>query len=325
MTTRRPASNKTMSILGLGYLTARSALPQLDGQIQVRGLSAPVSIIRDTHGVPTIEATSIEDLYFAQGYVTAQDRLWQMDLFRRISRGQLSEILGQKTLAIDKDFRTLDFSRAAERDVSLLDTEERKVYDAYARGVNKFIDQHWKSLPLEFSLLNYKPQPWQASDTLVIAAYMYRALTDTWERELNRAKVIERAGADRAKDLFSQEAAMDHFVVGDPNVQNDGSQRTATDPDDDSLPVPPGIAAQTRKVFDNLARVLKGCGLTLADVVSVRIFLTDFKRDYAAMNEIYATYFAADKRPARTTVGVTALARDGIVEIDLIAVRPSAQ
>lgn len=96
----------------------------------------------------------------------------------------------------------------------------------------------------------------------------------------------------------------------------------ATDPDDDSLPVPPGIEAQTRKVFDNLTRVLKGCGLTFADVVNVRIFLTDFKRDYAAMNEIYATYFAADKRPARTTVGVTALARDGIVEIDLIAVRP---
>ena len=93
-------------------------------------------------------------------------------------------------------------------------------------------------------------------------------------------------------------------------------------PDDDSLPVPPGIEAQTHKVFDNLTRVLKGCGLTLANVVSVRIFLTDFKRDYAAMNEIYATYFAADKRPARTTVGVTALARDGIVEIDMIAVRP---
>jgi reactive intermediate/imine deaminase len=96
----------------------------------------------------------------------------------------------------------------------------------------------------------------------------------------------------------------------------------ATDPDDDSLPVPDGIEAQTRKVFDNLARVLKGCSLSFSDVVCVRIFLTDFKRDYAAMNAIYATYFAADKRPARTTVGVTHLARDGIVEIDLIAVRP---
>ena len=96
----------------------------------------------------------------------------------------------------------------------------------------------------------------------------------------------------------------------------------ATDPDDDSLPIPPGIEAQTHKVMDNLNRVLRGCGLTLANIVCVRIFLTDFNGDYAKMNEIYATYFGADRRPARTTVGVTALARGGIVEIDMIAMRP---
>ena len=96
----------------------------------------------------------------------------------------------------------------------------------------------------------------------------------------------------------------------------------ATDPGDNSLPIPPGIEAQTHKVMDNLIRVLKGCGLTLGNVVCVRNFLTDFNGDYAKMNDIYATYFAADKRPARTTVGVTGLARGGIVEIDMIAVRP---
>jgi len=96
----------------------------------------------------------------------------------------------------------------------------------------------------------------------------------------------------------------------------------ATDPGDDSLAIPPGIEAQTHKVMDNLIRVLKGCGLTLADVVCLRIFLTDFNGDYAKMNDIYATYFAPDKRPARTTVGVTALARGGIIEIDMIAIRP---
>jgi 2-iminobutanoate/2-iminopropanoate deaminase len=96
----------------------------------------------------------------------------------------------------------------------------------------------------------------------------------------------------------------------------------ATDPGDDSLAIPLGIEAQTHKVMDNLIRVLRGCGLTLANVVCLRIFLTDFNGDYAKMNEIYATYFAADKRPARTTVGVTALARGGIIEIDMIAIRP---
>ena len=96
----------------------------------------------------------------------------------------------------------------------------------------------------------------------------------------------------------------------------------ATDPDDDSLPVPEGIEAQTAKVMDNLQRVLHGLGLGLEHVVSVRIFLTEFRRDYAAMNTLYASYFPADRRPARTTVGVTALARDGLIEIDLVAVRP---
>ena len=96
----------------------------------------------------------------------------------------------------------------------------------------------------------------------------------------------------------------------------------ATDPDDDSLPPPPGIEAQTHKVFDNLKRALAGAGAGLEHVVQVRIFLTDFDRDYAAMNRIYATYFASDRLPARTTVGVTRLARGGLVEIDLIARRP---
>jgi 2-iminobutanoate/2-iminopropanoate deaminase len=95
----------------------------------------------------------------------------------------------------------------------------------------------------------------------------------------------------------------------------------ATDPVDDSLAIPPGIEAQTHKVMDNLIRVLRGCGLTLANVVCARISLTDFKGDYAKMNDIFSTYFAADKRPARTTVGVTDLARGGIIEIDMIAIR----
>jgi len=96
----------------------------------------------------------------------------------------------------------------------------------------------------------------------------------------------------------------------------------ATDPDDDDLPLPAGIEAQTAKVMSNLKRVLAGLGLGLEHVVSARVFLTEFQRDYAAMNALYASYFAADRRPARTTVGVTGLARGGLVEIDFIAVRP---
>ena len=208
-------------------------LPQLDGSISLPGLQQEVTVNRDRWGVPHIRAASVEDLAEAQGYVMAQDRLWQMDLLRRVARGQLSEILGSRTLAIDKDFRTLGLGRAADRDATLLEPEARNIIEAYARGVNQFIEQHQNSLPLEFSLLRYKPQPWRPSDTLAISGYMYRTLTSTWERELNRAKVTERAGPERAKDVFSAEAALDHFVVGDPNVLNDGSQRSAADSDED--------------------------------------------------------------------------------------------
>jgi 2-iminobutanoate/2-iminopropanoate deaminase len=115
-------------------------------------------------------------------------------------------------------------------------------------------------------------------------------------------------------------APYSHAVEAGPFVFVTG--QLATDPDDDSLPIPPGIETQTRKVMDNLARVLTGCAMTFANVVFVRIYLTDFKRDYAAMNAIYASYFESSRRPGRTTVGVTDLARGGIVEIDLIAFRP---
>ena len=114
-------------------------------------------------------------------------------------------------------------------------------------------------------------------------------------------------------------APYSHAVEADGFVFVTG--QLATDPDDDARPVPEGIEAQTRKVMDNLTRVLDGMGLTFADVVCVRIFLTAFERDYAVMNAIYASYFDANRLPARTTVGVTHLARGGIDEIDVIAKR----
>jgi 2-iminobutanoate/2-iminopropanoate deaminase len=124
-----------------------------------------------------------------------------------------------------------------------------------------------------------------------------------------------------------------HMVSGAPAqvgpyshaVEEDGwlfiTGQLATDPDDDSRPVPDGIEAQTHKVMDNLKRVLRGVGSGLEQVVMVRVFLTAFERDYAPFNDIYRTYFASGRLPARTTVGVTALARGGLIEIDLIARR----
>jgi 2-iminobutanoate/2-iminopropanoate deaminase len=108
-------------------------------------------------------------------------------------------------------------------------------------------------------------------------------------------------------------------------VEKDGwlfiTGQLATDPADDDLPLPDGIEAQTHKVMDNLSRALRGAGAGLQHVVCVRAFLVDFQRDYAGFNEVYASYFPSDRLPARTTIGVTALARGGIVEVDMIAKR----
>src|SRR6266481_5479587 len=256
-------------------------LPQLDGSALLPGLQKEVIVERDRWGVPHIRADSVEDLAEAQGYVMAQDRLWQMDLLRRVARGQLSEILGPTTLSIDKDFRTLGLSRAAARDVAQLDAESRKLMEAYARGVNTFIEEHQDRLPLEFTLLRYKPLPWQPSDTLAISGYMYRTLTDTRERELNRAKVTERAGADRAKDLFSEESAMDHFIVGDPSVPNDGSQRSAADNDDeDDDDIQPDTVLKARRAGVNGIAAPDGSpDLTSALSQSIQQFLEESRNE----------------------------------------------
>jgi 2-iminobutanoate/2-iminopropanoate deaminase len=121
------------------------------------------------------------------------------------------------------------------------------------------------------------------------------------------------ANAPRPVAPYSHAVEVDGLVIV--------TGQLATDPDDDSRPLPDGVEAQTHKVMDNLRRVLEGIGLSLANVICVRIFLTHFARDYAAMNTIYAGYFPPERLPARTTVGVTHLARGGIIEIDLVAKR----
>jgi penicillin amidase len=217
---------------GVAWWLLIRPLPQVEGTASLPGLRHEVTVERDIWGIPHVRAGSLADMAEAQGYVMAQDRLFQMDLLRRVARGQLSEIVGPAAIPLDKQFRLLRFGPAAERDATLLDDESRTVMEAYARGINKFIEQHENNMPVEFRLLKYKPQPWRPSDSLAIAGYMYQTLTNQWEDELDRAQVTARAGAARAKDLYSQDAALDHFVVGDPDRPGDGAQRSGKDPDD---------------------------------------------------------------------------------------------
>src|SRR6202030_3173606 len=143
--------------LSYAYFVARAALPQLDGTLQVKGLSATVKVTRDGHGVPAIEAATLEDLFFAQGYVTAQDRLWQMDIMRRFGSGELSEILGEDLLKVDREQRILGLRATAIKSLQTASPRDRSFFEAYARGVNADMGSRAHKLPIEFRILGYSP------------------------------------------------------------------------------------------------------------------------------------------------------------------------
>jgi penicillin amidase len=185
------------------YFIAHSALPQLDGNLRVNGLSANVKVIRDGHGVPAIEAATLEDLFFAQGYVTAQDRLWQMDVMRRFAGGELSEILGEDTLKIDREQRVLGLRAAAMKSLQMASPRDRSYIDAYARGVNAFIESRGSRLPIEFRILKYRPKPWQAEDSIVIANQMVKDLNYyAFGDALDREKILAKLGPELTSDLY---------------------------------------------------------------------------------------------------------------------------
>lgn len=170
----------------------RAALPQLDGDLHLAGLSAPVTVRRDAHGVPHVEAASQEDLFVAQGYVTAQDRLWQMDAYRRNANGELAEVMGRSLLKHDIAQRVLQFRKTAQRVYSNLPADERARLDAYARGVNLFIIQHPDSLPPEFALLHYKPKPWTGVDSLSVGMMMIETLDSRFDVKLSRERIAQK-------------------------------------------------------------------------------------------------------------------------------------
>jgi penicillin amidase len=185
------------------YYSARAALPQLDGTITLKGLSAPVTVIRDQHGVPTIEAKTLEDLFYAQGYVTAQDRLWQMDIIRRFAAGELSEILGPAVLEHDREQRILGLRVIARESAEQLSARDRSYFEAYARGVTSYAAEQLGHLPIEFRLLGYQPKPWTVEDCMLLGARLVQDLNHgTYRSALIREKVLGKLGPELTADLY---------------------------------------------------------------------------------------------------------------------------
>ncbi len=195
------------------YWRLHAALPKLDGRIEIAGLHAPIEVLRDEHGVPHLRAQSLEDLCFAQGYVTAQDRLFQMDLSRRLALGQLSEILGPGTVPLDEENRTLGFPEVTERAANESDPESKELMDAYSAGVNAFIASHRDRLPIEFVLLRYQPRPWRNADSFGVALNMSKSLNNTWRDDLAREKVRAKVPPELYADLYPDHSDFDRPVA----------------------------------------------------------------------------------------------------------------
>jgi penicillin amidase len=234
------------------YSIAHSALPQLDGNIAVTGISSKVRVIRDGHGVPTIEAASLEDLFFAQGYVTAQDRLWQMDVMRRAAAGELSEIIGSDTLAMDREQRILGLRVAAEAALKNISVRDRAYFDAYTRGVTTFLESHRDRLSLEFRVLKYQPRPWSVTDSLLVGARMVQDLNHySNPPSLTREKILAKLGPQLTADLYVNSSWRDRPPTDTRRIDAEpaGKSGDNDDEDDEEEVDPDGGASRVTSVL----------------------------------------------------------------------------
>jgi penicillin G amidase len=186
-----------------------------DSFIELSSLRGEVSVRRDERGVPYIEAGCEEDLYFAQGYAAAQDRLWQMDLLRRTARGELSEVFGAATLEQDKLRRTFGFARLAEALLARASAAAAGALQAYARGVNAFMEGlDPKLLPAEFQVLRYAPRPWTAADSLALGKLFDESLSMSMDADIFRA-LLDDLSPERRAQLLPETSPLDVLLVGD--------------------------------------------------------------------------------------------------------------
>ncbi|MFJ8088201.1 penicillin acylase family protein [Lysinibacillus sp. NPDC095746] len=192
-----------VAFIGFTWFMNKSK-PEIDGELSLSVLDEDVTVTRDDKGIPHIFAKTDADLYRAQGYVQAQDRLFQMDLARRQASGRLSEIIGEATIDTDKHFRTFSLREAAEKSLSIYDRESRQVLEWFADGVNAFITQAKENntLSYEFALLGYEPEEWSVVDSLTIGKYMAYDLGGNWNTLAFRHWALQNFGEEKAKELF---------------------------------------------------------------------------------------------------------------------------
>lgn len=190
-------------ITSLFYILVQRSFTPVDGTVQIEGTEAEVKIYRDQWGVPHIYADNESGLFFAQGYAQAQDRLWQMELHRRMGSGTLSEVLGESTLEYDRFFRAIGLRRCAAASYASLDPAMQGVLKSFCKGVNAFISANRDNLPLEFTILGFKPADWDPTDSLTVSELIAWELGKNWEVELTRGRLVQKLGEEKAGQLLA--------------------------------------------------------------------------------------------------------------------------
>jgi len=298
-----------------------AAAPQADA-VRLQGLKKSVTVRRDERGIPYIEAADEEDLYFAQGYVTASDRLWQMDLMRRTARGELSEIFGRATLEDDKRRRTYGFAQVAEASAAQSDPRSRAVMEAYARGVNAYIDTlDDKSLPAEFQILGFRPRHWTPADSAAVGKNFAEALSTTWALDVARA-AFANLPPEKVAALFPETSPLDVLVVGSDKADKKSAppaKRTST-----LLKDPAAVLAELASIQETEARTRARVGLYAEDLAASNNWVVSGKRTasgkpllandpHLAPSAPSIWYMVHLSAPGLRVAGVTAAGAPGVI------------
>ncbi len=203
-------------LLIIVYFYLKMTLPDYEGTLSIKAIENKVEIIRDSYGMPHIYAEKDNDAYFALGYSQAQDRMFHMDLVRRAARGRLSEIFGVSMLETDKFFRTITAGKNVEEIADQYPQDIKDAGNAFAAGVNHYLETQ-SPLPIEFTILGYKPEPWKFSDGVAVHYYMAWDLNGAFSVELLHAAAVQKVGPDLAREIFPD------YPNGYPTIIPEGS------------------------------------------------------------------------------------------------------
>ena len=218
--------------------------PKRSGEIKITGLHNKVKIYFDKHGRAHVFANNLHDLVFTQGYLTAQDRLFQIDITRRAAKGELAEILGEKGLVRDKFARTIGLLRNAEQELKNSSKESHQILNFYSEGVTAYINKHKHNLPLEFRVLNYRPKPWKPVDSILVFKQIAEVTDTSWQIDLIRQSIYKKLPPEKAHELFEQN------FPGNPIINYDAKRYLVFD---DYILKKPNLLQQWRNIKDKVS------------------------------------------------------------------------